>query len=284
MKFGFLEDTTGIDFSLPHLNDHSLQFLQEQRTDGPFKVHIGGSKWGIKQYVGSVYPKGTKAGDYLEHYSNFFSSIELNASGYGLRMLDSIEKWLDKVPNGFTFSPKFPRTVSHYQRLTGTAIDSAHAFFERINDFGPHLGVPFLQMTDTFAPASIDNLEHFVHEMSDTMPYAIELRNEGWYGALTDEITAILRAHNVAWVMTDTPGRRDALHGMITAPRLFVRFVSSLDPITDKQRLDDWLVYIATLRKHGLKEVCFYFHAKEPLLVPQYYGYLQDGITTNFTD
>ena len=277
MKFGYLEDPSNVDYNLPE-----VELANQIQRDQPVTLHIGGSKWGIREWVGNVYPKGTKPTDYLYHYSRYFNSIELNASGYGLRMLDSLEKWTQQVPAGFTFSPKFPRTVSHYRKLTGPGLSSAHDFLRRVSDFGSHLGCPFLQMNASFDPTHMDALIDFVEETSSLGHYAIELRHPAWFIDVHSEVKSLLREHGISWVITDTPGRRDVVHCTRTSDILFVRFAASLNMEIDQSRLTAWADRVATMSSQGIKHLYLNVHAMNPQLVPILVDFFKQAISNRF--
>jgi uncharacterized protein YecE (DUF72 family) len=44
------------------------------------KILIGTSGYSYHEWVGPVYPEGTKQGDYLACYSGLFPTVELNFS------------------------------------------------------------------------------------------------------------------------------------------------------------------------------------------------------------
>ena len=96
MEFGKVssEELEQIDFSLP--NDHS-----DTRTVLPGKpsnptIRVGCAKWGRKDWIGKIYPKGTKEADFLEHYARYFNSIELNATFYRMPSERQTSGWKKK--------------------------------------------------------------------------------------------------------------------------------------------------------------------------------------------
>jgi uncharacterized protein YecE (DUF72 family) len=46
------------------------------------EILIGTSGYSYHEWVGPVYPKGTKTVDYLAYYSKLFPTVELNFSYY----------------------------------------------------------------------------------------------------------------------------------------------------------------------------------------------------------
>ena len=75
-----------------------------------------------------------------------------------------------------------------------------------------------------------------------------------------------LAARSVAAVITDVAGRRDVLHGYITAPRSMVRFVGNGLIDSDYQRLEEW---VFKLSDWNLTENYFFPHQPDNILAPE---------------
>ena len=60
-----------------------------------------------KEWIGKIYPKGTKDAQFLDEYVKHYNSIELNASHYKLYNPADIKKWAAKTQDSdFLFCPK----------------------------------------------------------------------------------------------------------------------------------------------------------------------------------
>ena len=261
MKFGAVEDLSAIDFSLPP--DHALtaEFLQGMPAEA-LNVHAGCAKWSRKEWKGIVYPKEARNAQFLHHYSRMFNSIELNSTGYSFKSFKSFEDWRKETPEDFNFSPKFPRQISHFKRLKGSAIEDAQRFIELAAGLGTGMGLPLLQMPENFASKSIDQLEAFVAVIGPIHPIAIELRHESWFDddAILNRTAQQFHKHGVTWVITDTPGRRDAIHQVVTSNKVFIRFQGVNDPAIDNPRILAWAERLAQWSEQGLKSIYWYAH------------------------
>lgn len=261
MKFGYVEDPSTIDFTLPP--DHALTatYLNGQKPDR-LDVHAGCAKWSRKEWKGIVYPRDAANAQFLHHYSRMFNSIELNSTGYSFKSFKSFQEWRNETPEDFTFSPKFPRQITHFKRLKGSAVEDALRFLELAAGLDSGMGLPLLQMPENFAPKSFENLQPFVETVAPTHPIAIELRHEGWYSdpQITRQTGDLFHKHNVTWVITDTPGRRDAVHQIVTSGRVLIRFQGVNDPETDDPRIDEWVARLENWHSRGLRSIYWYAH------------------------
>ena len=261
MKFGHVETDKidELDLRLPSDHPDNENILPGTKTNDP-KVYVGCAKWGRDEWVGKIYPKGTKSSDYLKNYVNHFNSIELNGTFYQTRK-NNILSW-GKIPaREFKFCPKFSRRISHIKRLKESE-ENTEWFFDSVSAFGDTLGLPFLQMPDNFAPKYIERLQEFITSVKSGIPYALELRHTEWFtdDEVSSQLYNFLEKQKVTLVITDTAGRRDCVHQRLTTDRAFVRFIGyDLHP-SDYVRMDEWAERIKTWIDKGLKEAYFFLH------------------------
>ncbi len=78
---------------------------------------IGISGWTYPPWRGNFYPKGLRQKDELSFTAARFSTIEVNGTFYGLQKPASFASWSEQVPDGFVFSVKAPRFITHIKRL-----------------------------------------------------------------------------------------------------------------------------------------------------------------------
>ena len=81
------------------------------------RVRIGTSGWSYRHWRGDFYPKGLVARRELEHISQVFSSLEINRSFYSLLTPKSCASWYAATPDGFEFSLKGSRFITHNKKL-----------------------------------------------------------------------------------------------------------------------------------------------------------------------
>lgn len=267
-----------IDFALPPEPEANRNILKGQRVASP-KIYVGCPRWGVKDWVGSLYPKGTKDKQYLNEYVKQFTCIELNPSFYNLYDEAAIKKWADKASeHEFMFCPKVYQGISHEGSLT-EKVSLMHSFAQSITAFGAHLGPAFLQLSDGFGPQRKTELQYFIHALPTAFELYVEVRHHGWFEPDEAEwLTDLLSPVNKGWLITDTAGRRDVCHTRLTQPKAFVRFVANDLHPTDYSRIDDWVKRIAYWIENGLQEIYFIVHQHNEKHLPVLVGYLIDGL------
>src|SRR5712675_3015204 len=115
MEFGRMPESAldSVDFTLPAEPAGNIKVLGGKKKEG-IKVYIGAPRWACRDWVGKIFPKGTRSTEYLDKYIQQFNSIELNTTHYQIYSPAAIEKWAVKAKGkDFKFCPKFPQSISH---------------------------------------------------------------------------------------------------------------------------------------------------------------------------
>lgn len=261
MEFGRVNNVEAVDFRLPETSPISKSFLETTTKVKAPKVYIGCPVWADKGYVGKVFPPKTPAKNYLREYCKQFNSIEVNATHYQIPNTTTIQKWKDAATPGFKFCPKFPQHISHRNDFDKRD-EWVDLFLTSVYGLEEYLGTSFIQFPPHFKPNRIQQLDRFFTKLPKDLNFAMEVRNEGWFEheTIKKEWFDLLHHHKITPVITDTSGRRDVLHQMITNPSVFIRFTGNNLHSSDFQRIDDWLDRIQEWIDAGVSELYFFVH------------------------
>lgn len=164
------------------------------------------------------YPTGTRDSGMLELYAEAFSSVEVDSSFYALPSVATIENWVKRTPEDFTFSPKLLQEITHTHALAGAEakllLDEFTARFTLLKN---KLGVVLIQLPPQFnlTVANLQALKSFLPQLSKDINWSIEFRDASW---MTEETADLLRAHKVALTLVEGPWiRREALWKLFAA-------------------------------------------------------------------
>lgn len=276
MKFGKLEDIADVDFSLPKEPARNELLLENlPKKAGKTKVYLGCTGWSMKEWVGKVYPQGTKPKDYLHFYSRQFNTIELNTTHYRMPDEVTIQKWYVESAADFKFCPKVLQQISHSQDL-GYGSGKITEFCEAVAGLKEKLGCCFMQLPPYFGIDRLPILEQFFEKWRTEIPLAIELRHESWFTHpdYFKKIVQLSEFQNITLINTDVAGRRDVLHLALTNEKTMVRFVGNDLHDTDYERIDEWVLQLEKWWKKGLSEIYFFPHEPDNLLAPEITAYL----------
>ncbi len=282
MEFGRVQEDEldSINFTLPVEPVFNEKVLNGKRVPSP-KVYIGCAKWGRTEWVGKIYPKGTKEAKFLDHYVQHYNSVELNATHYKLYGRTGIEKWAAKA-NGkdFVFCPKMYQGITHRGNLTGKDFILGE-FLRGVIAFKKHLGPIFVQVSDSFSPKRKDELFTFLRTLPVDLQFFLEVRHQDWFkNEIREELFTILNELKMGSVITDSSGRRDAGHMYLTIPKTFIRYVGNSLHMTDYTRIDIWVERLKYWLDNGLEELYFFMHMHEEAYSPELTVYLVEKLNT----
>ncbi|MEJ7602110.1 MAG: DUF72 domain-containing protein [Kofleriaceae bacterium] len=247
--------------------------------------YLGCPGWGLKSWVGRLFPPATRTTDFLARYAEVFNTVEGNTTFYALPPPEVVERWREQVPDTFRFCFKFPRLVTHDKLLLDCALDVA-TFLDRVSPLGDKLGTLFLQLPPRFGPGEIDRLRSFLDQLPRGFAYAVELRHELFFagGVEEDEVVDLLRERAVDLVMmdarglhaghsleqADVRGRKPNLPVIMraTANRPLVRCVPHETFEAGRQFVEPWARQLANWIGDG-KQPYFFMHAPDDTFAPE---------------
>ncbi len=250
MELGRRAALDGVSWSLPPLDD---------RPVGPPaapRVWLGLSVWTLG--LDAWYPFGLPPGERLAHYARHFSAIELNASFHAVPTPARMRAWADATPEGFRFCTKIPKEVSHPGGPWEAAAAGTRAAVAALGGRG---GPSFFQAPPEVVPDDEGALLERIDALGPALG-AVELRHPAWWpgGRPRPSLDAALRQRGLGVCLTDTPGRRDLLHGGLTSPALIVRFLAVHGHPSTEQRLRLWVDRLPALGALGVQDLWFFVH------------------------
>lgn len=278
MEFGKLHDLDEVNFSLPPDPPGNQAFLKKLPSrEGKPKVFIGATGWGMKEWVGKIYPPKAKSTDFLRHYARQFNTIELNTTHYRIPDTFTVQHWYDETTADFRFCPKVLQTISHARDL-GLSNDQTARFCEAMSGLRDKLGPCFIQLPPYFGTDRLDVLEGFLKNFS--LPLAVEVRHEDWFNNPLNfnNLFHLLEKYETSTVITDVAGRRDVCHMRLTTGTVLVRFVGNNLHPTDFSRIDDWVNRLTNWFANGLRQVYFFTHEPDNLHAPDLAIYLLEKL------
>ena len=109
------------------------------RTPGAL---IGCAGWSIPRANQAEFPD---VGSHLERYAKQFAATEINSSFHRVHRASTYLRWRESVPRSFRFSAKFPKTITHAQRLLG-AEELVKSFLAEVSPLEEKLGYLLVQL------------------------------------------------------------------------------------------------------------------------------------------
>ena len=76
---------------------------------------IGCSGYHYPEWKGTFYPEDLQQRKWFEYYCTHFNTLELNVTYYKFPRLESLKRWNERSPDGFSFSIKAPILLPKFQ-------------------------------------------------------------------------------------------------------------------------------------------------------------------------
>jgi uncharacterized protein YecE (DUF72 family) len=184
-------------------------------------ARIGCSGWNYASWRhGVFYPERCPPRRWLAYYAERFDTVEVNATFYRLPTTSAVQGWADQTPDGFVFTVKASRYLTHVKRLRdlGPGLERFYERLEPLVDAGK-LGPVLWQLPPTFRRDD----ERLAAALRAFPPgrHCVELRHESWF---VPDVTALLREHGAALVIADRPEIHRFQTHELTTDWAFVRF------------------------------------------------------------
>jgi uncharacterized protein YecE (DUF72 family) len=165
------------------------------------KLHLGTIGWSYDFWKGSFYPNRTASKNFLTYYGTQFNTVEVDSTFYRIPTPQAITNWKNQTPDGFMFSLKFPRVITHIKMLKDCQPET-NIFLERAKLLGQKLGPLLLQFPPSFRTEHLSDLADFLNKLPKQSRYVVEVRDEGF---LNEGFYSLLRANNVALAWVENP-------------------------------------------------------------------------------
>ncbi|XSG83133.1 MAG: DUF72 domain-containing protein [Methyloligella sp. ZOD6] len=244
----------------------------------PGTIRIGISGWNYKPWRGVFYPKGLPQRCELEYAAEQFGTIEINGTFYSMQRPSSFASWAERTPEGFVFSVKGPRYITHMKRLKDVDAPLANFMASGLLRLGKKLGPVLWQFPPSmkFDPERFEAffamLPHDTDAAADLakrhddkikgreqvwlkadakrkMRHAVEIRHDSFRD---QAFVKLLRKYDVALVCADTvdwPRLMD-----LTSDFVYCRLHGSEELYAsgyDDEALDDWARRVDRWAKGG---------------------------------
>jgi len=270
MKFGRLSPELLKEsiFQLPPWEERSFLSFHP-KTEKLAQIFFGAPVFARKDWVGKVYPKGSSPQDYLKIYAQKWNALEFNATFYHIPRSSLIQKWCSQVPGTFQFCLKVFQGITHQRN--SSHFSQLDQCIEAWLQFQEYFGCAFFQLPPEFDFSYFYQLKNWISRIPEKLPIAVEFRHLSWWdqGKLKKEVFQEFIKRKVCTVITDTPGKRNFVHGALTSDFLMIRFLGGNLDSTDFLRIRQWIQHLLPIMHGGLKKLYFFIHQPNEGLVPE---------------
>lgn len=166
-------------------------------------IRVGCAGWSLPREARDRFPA---EGSHLERYAARFPAVEINTSFHRPHRPSTYARWGQSVPQGFRFSVKLPKAITHGLRLQG-AEDALDAFLAEAAGLGSALGCLLVQLPPSLAfEPGVARAFFAALRARSPVSVACEPRHPGWFTAEADALLAELGVARAAADPARVPG------------------------------------------------------------------------------
>lgn len=217
-------------------------------------IAIGTSGWYYNHWKRLFYPEGLSGEDFLEYYVQHFCTVEINNSFYRLPPRETLRKWRDTVPEGFSFAVKASRYITHMKKLND-AEQTVPRLLRVIEVLDERLGPILFQLPPRWN-FNGRRLERFLKALPEGYRYAFEFRDPSWF---TAEAYELLASRRIAFCIYDLAGRQSPAE--VTSSFVYIRMhgqEGSPEGAYTADVLATWARLIDRLSASGKDVFCYF--------------------------
>jgi uncharacterized protein YecE (DUF72 family) len=217
------------------------------------KLYIGTSGWWYNSWVENFYPGDLNRNRWLEYYSKFFNTVEINSSFYHLTRKEIFKNWALQTPDNFVFVVKASRYITHIKKL----IDCSEPFkklLESALGLEKKLGLFLFQLPPNLKK-NIIKLKDFFKIIPKNYRYVFEFRNESWF---CDEVYNLLDEFGAGITISSSPSF--PYHEIITGNICYIRMHGSAQLYSSSYSKNELQKFSVIIRQNLKKNIDTYVY------------------------
>jgi len=187
-------------------------------VDKERKLFLGCSGYFYKGWLGKFYPKDLKMSQWFNFYTSKFNTVEINSTFYRMPKPADLRRWSRSAPEGFVFSVKMNRNITHYKKFRNTQKEIKEFYDLIIENLEDKLGCVLIQLPPSYKKSE-ENLSAIIEQLNGDVKNVIEFRHKSWW---SEEVYEKLRKFNLCFCSVSAPKLPEDL--VVTAEYIYIRF------------------------------------------------------------
>ncbi len=217
------------------------------------QFYLGCSGFYYNHWNGKFYPKTLPKTQWLNYYTHFFNTVELNNTFYRYPTEKHLQGWYQKTPENFKFTLKANRVITHLHKFNHTE-QYIQNFYKLAHVLEEKLLCVLFQL-----PPSVHKdmtlLEAAAAQMDDSVLNVLEFRHESWWDS---EVFDFLKRHGMFFCSVSASQLPDTL--VNSGDALYVRFHGKDGWYMQNYPKDELAVWAKKILAQTPKTVMCYFN------------------------
>ena len=178
---------------------------------------MGCSGFYYNHWRGRFYPEKLPKTRWLNYYTQYFNTLEVNNTFYRYPSQKLLEGWFSKTPDDFTFAVKANRIITHLHKFkethqyTATFYKLAHLLREKL--------LCVLFQLPPMVHKNMDLLQTIANQLDPSVMNVLEFRHESWWN---QEVYDFMDKHGIVFCSVSASELPETL--VRTGQTVYVRF------------------------------------------------------------
>ena len=234
-------------------------------------LFIGTSGYSYKDWEEVFYPAGVNQAGYLNYYSRYFNTVEINSTYYFIPGFSMISKMETKTGNDFIFSLKAHSSITHTRDAGSDDIDSFRKSLTPLR-IKRKVGALLFQFPYSFrfSTKNLDYLKYLKLNFKQD-EFVVEFRNKEW---IRDSVLDFLKTSNIGFCNVDEPELPGLMPktDIVTSNCFYLRFhgrnrekwwnhkeaYERYDYMYSAEQLQEWVPIITEASKQNKKTLVYF--------------------------
>ena len=219
------------------------------------EIFLGCSSFSNRKWIGIFYPENLLSKEWFAYYCTHFKTYEVNATFYKSPTSKSLQTWYKKSPDGFIFSVKAPKQITHIKKFVECEREINDFYVACREGLENKLGCVLFQLPPSFHYTS-ERLKLIINNLSPDFKNVIEFRNKSWW---TQEVYDALTQNKLVFCSVNYPGLPTTI--IETSSTGYIRLHGNPELFYSKYNAEELSKTYDEIRgAKKLKEVFIYFN------------------------
>ena len=179
---------------------------------------IGCSGFHYKEWRDVFYPANIPQTKWFNYYTEHFNTLELNVTFYRFPRVSSLQAWYNKSPEGFDFSVKVPRLITHYKQFNECERMLGDFYGSIREGLKEKLGCVLFQLPSRIK-YSEQKFDQILCGIDHSFNNVIEFRDSSWW---KKKVYSKLARNNIGFCGVSHPALPD--EAIVNTPLAYYRF------------------------------------------------------------
>lgn len=183
-------------------------------------IFVGTSGYNYLHWKKTFYPSDLDFRKWLEFYSQYFNTVELNVTFYHLPKKEVFKNWYKRTPKDFRFVIKGSRFITHIKKLRD-CLASLKIFFENASYLREKLSCVLWQLPPSlkYDFSLLENFIKILKRKYSSILHSFEFRHKSWF---TGNTYQLLKKHDINLCIADSPNFPS--YKFLTSSFIYLRF------------------------------------------------------------